>query len=161
MEAAGYADLLGAAARASANAYAPYSRFHVGAAVLSASGRVFAGCNVENASYGLTVCAERVAIWKAVSEGERELVALALSGPGGADGAAAAGGEARAGGNVSAGGAAASALAQIVPCGACLQVMAEFNPRMLVITAGGVFRLDELLPAPFSGRFAAGSNAGD
>lgn len=78
-------------------AYAPYSRYHVGAALLSTSGKIYTGCNVENASYGLTVCAERNAIFKAISEGEREFVALAV---------------------VTANGGS--------PCGACRQVIFEF-----------------------------------
>ncbi len=78
-------------------AYAPYSRYHVGAALLSTSGKMYTGCNVENASYGLTVCAERNAIFKAISEGEREFVALAV---------------------VTANGGS--------PCGACRQVIFEF-----------------------------------
>lgn len=79
------------------SAYAPYSNYSVGAAVLTPSGKIFAGCNVENASYGLTVCAERNAIFKAISEGEREFVAIAV---------------------VTANGGS--------PCGACRQVISEF-----------------------------------
>lgn len=78
-------------------AYAPYSTYHVGAALLSASGKIYTGCNVENASYGLAVCAERNAIFKAISEGERDFVALAV---------------------VTANGGS--------PCGACRQVIFEF-----------------------------------
>lgn len=94
------------AAEARRRAYIPYSHFAVGAALLTRSGKVYTGCNIENASYGLTVCAERVAIWKAVSEGEREFVALAV---------------------VTADG--------VSPCGACRQVMAEFAPEMPVLMA--------------------------
>lgn len=105
--------------------YSPYSNYPVGAALLTRSGRVITGCNIENASYGLTVCAERVAIWKAVSEGETEFVALAVvTGNGGS------------------------------PCGACRQVMAEFAPRMPVViadTTGGrrVTTVSDLLPDVF------------
>jgi cytidine deaminase len=105
--------------------YSPYSNYPVGAALLTRSGRVITGCNIENASYGLTVCAERVAIWKAVSEGETEFVALAVvTGNAGS------------------------------PCGACRQVMAEFAPRMPVViadTTGGrrVTTVSDLLPDVF------------
>lgn len=121
------------AAEARRRAYIPYSHFAVGAALLTRSGKVYTGCNIENASYGLTVCAERVAIWKAVSEGEREFVALAV---------------------VTADG--------VSPCGACRQVMAEFAPEMPVLIADpqgvrwtvtplellpGAFLPDDLRPA--------------
>jgi cytidine deaminase len=100
-------DLLDRAREVRANAYAPYSRFPVGAALLAPDGRVFTGCNVENASYGLTNCAERVAIGKAVSEGVQAFVAVAVTGP--EDTVAAA------------------------PCGACRQVLSEFGPDLPVI----------------------------
>ncbi|MGC9359985.1 MAG: cytidine deaminase [Anaerolineae bacterium] len=99
-------DLITAATRAREHAYAPYSRFAVGAAVLTGAGCVFTGCNIENASLGLTVCAERVAIWKAVSEGERALQALAIVTDVGA-----------------------------TPCGACRQVIAEFADDLDVLVA--------------------------
>ncbi len=73
-----YTDLVRAAQAARERAYAPYSRFQVGAAALSASGRVFPGCNIENAAYPATVCAERAALFSAYAAGEREIVALAL-----------------------------------------------------------------------------------
>jgi cytidine deaminase len=93
------------AERARKAAYAPYSRFKVGAALLTRSGRVVHGCNVENASFGLACCAERTAVFKAVSEGEREFTAVAVTaGPG--HGAA--------------------------PCGACRQVLHEFAPNLWV-----------------------------
>ena len=118
--------LIEAAIKARENAYAPYSGYHVGAAALGGSGRVYAGCNVENTSYGLTVCAERVAILKAISEGEKEIAALAVATEGGA-----------------------------TPCGACRQVLYEFGPtaRVLTTAADGTFKevgLDELLPDAFS-----------
>ena len=121
--------LIAAARQARQNAYAPYSGFAVGAALRTRSGRVFTGSNVENASYGLTICAERVAVTKAVSEGERDFEAIAVV----SEGAAA------------------------TPCGACRQVLAEFKPDLRVIVAdvdgseGGhrEFSLSELLPEAF------------
>ncbi|MBE0467259.1 MAG: cytidine deaminase [Candidatus Desulforudis sp.] len=110
------------------SAYAPYSGFRVGAALLTAGGRVFTGCNVENASYGLTVCAERVAVFSAVAGGAREFTALAVVGDG---------------------------EGYCCPCGACLQVLHEFGPqvRLLLADARGGFRVKtvaELLPGGFS-----------
>lgn len=108
-------------------AYAPYSRFHVGAAVLGGSGRVYAGANVENASYGLTICAERAAVARAVAEGERRLLACATTSSGRSS----------------------------VPCGACRQVLAEFLPPEgpVLYTVDGAPRratMAELLPAAFA-----------
>jgi len=97
--------LLATARQAQERAYAPYSRFPVGAAVLGEDGRVFAGCNVENASFGLTVCAERNALAAAVLAGARP-VAVAIVGN----------------------------HHDLLPCGACRQVLSEFNPTLLVIT---------------------------
>ena len=121
------ARLMAEAARARRNAYAPYSRFAVGAALLTAGGRVFHGCNVENASYGLTTCAERSAIFTAICEGERDFVAIAVT--------------AREGRGAP-------------PCGSCRQVLQEFGPDMLVYwrDAGGRIRsqrLKQLLPHAF------------
>ena len=110
------------------HAYAPASSFHVGAAVLADDGRVFAGCNVENASYGLTICAERAAVCAAVAAGVRVLRAVAV----------------------------ATDLAEPArPCGACRQVLAEFGRSLEVVMVGrgGVVRqtsLDQLLPDPFT-----------
>lgn len=136
--------LLARAAAAAERAYAPYSGFRVGAALLAHSGRVFEGGNVENASFGLGVCAERVAVFKAVSAGEREFSALAL--------AAAADRDRPGGGPVG-----APVDGSVFPCGACLQVMAEFNPDLEIIVrdAGGKplkQRLRSLLPQPFAFR---------
>ena len=118
-------ELLEAAIAARRNAHAPYSHFAVGAALRTGSGRILSGCNVENASFGLTVCAERVAVWKAVSEGERTFEAMAVVSESGA-----------------------------TPCGACRQVMSEFVADMPILIAdttgrGWVTSLKALLPHPF------------
>jgi cytidine deaminase len=115
------------AAEARELAYAPYSDFAVGAALRASDGRVFVGANVENASYGLTICAERAAVCRAVAEGARQYDAIAV---------------------------AADDIARTAsPCGACRQVLAEFAPTMVVIyrSAGEVVAepLDALLPASF------------
>ncbi len=115
------------AKKARAHAYAPYSGFAVGAAVLAADGRVFVGCNIENASYGLTNCAERTAIFSAVAAGARELRALAVV----ADGAL-----------------------PCSPCGACRQVIAEFAVERIILAnlkgSRRVVTKEELLPFAFS-----------
>ena len=121
------------AIRAREIAYAPYSKFRVGAALLTASGRVFRGCNIENISYSTTVCAERVAFFKAVSEGERCFLRLAV-----------------------AGGHGAKLDSTCTPCGVCRQVMAEFCPPdfpVLIVTGPDTFEsytLEQLLPQAFS-----------
>lgn len=119
--------LLARARWARRSAYAPYSRFLVGAAVLMSSGKVYTGCNVENASYGLTCCAERTALFKAVSAGERRLktIAVVLSAP-----------------------------SYGAPCGACRQVIYEFgnDAEILMGTLHGKWerrRIRDLLPLPF------------
>jgi len=115
------------AASARERAYAPHSHFAVGAAVLAKSGMVYAGCNVENASYGLTTCAERIAVFKAVSDGETELLAVAVV-----------------------------TETMSTPCGACRQVLAEFGdadmPIIVANTHGETrtYMLGELLPASFA-----------
>ena len=109
-------DLMAEAEKARKSSYSPYSKFAVGAALLTRSGRVFLGCNVENSSFGLACCAERTAVFKAVSEGEREFTAVAVT-AGKGHGAA--------------------------PCGACRQVLHEFSPGMWVYFRdgkGGVVR---------------------
>jgi len=120
-------ELLNAALSARERAYAPYSKFLVGAAVLAKSGKIYTGCNIENASYGLTVCAERNALFSAVGEGEREFTALCVVG---------------------------DTEAPISPCGACRQVMAEFKVPCIILAnlKGDVkeYTLEELLPYGFS-----------
>ena len=124
-------DQLVAAARAAREfAVAPYSGFKVGAALRSADGRVFGGCNVENASYGLTVCAERVALWKALSEGVREFSAIAVV---------------------------ADTDAPTPPCGPCRQLLWEYCGDIPVIMANlrtttATHQMKDLLPMPFDGR---------
>jgi cytidine deaminase len=122
-------DLQEIAAAARLRAYAPYSNFLVGAALLSASGRVFAGCNVENVSLGLTLCAERVCVGMALAGEERHFKTITIV---------------------------ADSRIPIVPCGACRQVLAEFAPDIQVVTwtLGGVmaeFMLSDLLPFPNQG----------
>jgi len=123
--------LLEAARRAVRNSYAPYSGFRVAAAVRTSSGRIYTGVNVENASLGLTVCAERVAIFKAVSEGERGVREVVVY--------------------------AADSEEPVPPCGACLQVIAEFAEGDVTITmvsaTGKTERatLSQLLPRAFRG----------
>jgi cytidine deaminase len=122
--------LMTAARRAANNAYAPYSCVRVGAAVLTGSDRVFVGCNVENASHGLTTCAERVAIQNAVAAGEKGMTAVAVFSPD---------------------------IKCITPCGACRQVMAEFSPDagLSVLLEGKkgteAIPLGKLLPRAFKG----------
>lgn len=118
-------ELIALAKKAREQAYAPYSQHAVGAALLTASGRVYSGCNVENASYGLTICAERTAAVTAACDGERDFVAIAVASEHG-----------------------------VTPCGACRQVLSEFGPdmRVLVAAADGShrdYRLSELLPDHF------------
>ncbi len=119
-------NLLNEAKIASQNAYAPYSKFNVGAALLTKDGKIYTGCNVENSSYGATICAERVAILKAVSEGERDFVAIAIC---------------------------CSEDRPAYPCGMCLQVMNEFMPSGIVYLCDskGIYEygLRELLPCGF------------
>lgn len=120
--------VLEAALAARNRAYAPYSHFAVGAAVQAKSGVIYSGCNVENASYGLTICAERTALVQAIAAGEREFSILAVM---------------------------ADTPQPVAPCGACRQVMAEFGVDTIVLAnlAGdvSVYRLEELLPAAFRG----------
>lgn len=108
-------------------AYVPYSGFKVGAAVLGKSGRIYGGCNIENASYGLSNCAERTAIFKAISEGEQQLTAIAVV---------------------------ADTPEPVSPCGACRQVIAEFGIQTIILAnltgKQQVVDLEELLPFHFA-----------
>lgn len=120
--------LLSAARAAAKKAYAPYSEFTVGAALMDENGVIYTGCNIENVSYGLTVCAERVALFNALSQGARRFIALALS-----------------------------AEEPVTPCGACRQVLAEFCDASLPIAltdhqGSGVrlTHLGALFPEPFA-----------
>jgi cytidine deaminase len=123
-----YARLLNKAKTARKNAYCPYSKFKVGAAVLAGRTKIYTGANVENASYGLSCCAERVAVFKAVADGHREITAVAVAGPG---------------------------ARPTAPCGACRQVIYEFGRNADVIMPGKnkafVKRISELMPEAFGG----------
>lgn len=108
-------------------AYAPFSQFKVGAALLCTDGSVYTGCNIENSTYGATNCAERTAIFKAVSEGRREFSAIAITSSGGE---------------------------LTFPCGICRQVLSEFSPEMRIILSDKddnikTFSLSELIPHSF------------
>ena len=119
--------LIAAALAARENAFAPYSKFRVGAAIEDSGGRIHTGCNVENATYGLTVCAERVAVFKAVSEGVRKFRRVAI---------------------------AADTDALTPPCGACRQILWEFcgDVEIVLVNPRGkteTYRLKDLFPKPF------------
>jgi cytidine deaminase len=120
-------DLIESAIQAREWAYAPYSHYAVGAALLTASGKVYEGVNIENAAFPTTMCAERVAIYKAVSEGEREFTAIAIATENGGS-----------------------------PCGSCRQVLAEFGLQTLIIVADVTGKIhlegtvEKLLPTAFT-----------
>jgi len=122
-------DLIKIASNVRKWAYVPYSKYQVGAAVLTGSGRIYDGVNIENAAFPVTVCAERTAVFKAVSNGERDFQAIAVVTKDGG-----------------------------MPCGSCRQVMAEFSPDMLVIVAdesGKIIaekKLSDLLPGMFTAK---------
>ncbi len=122
--------LVAAAREVRERAYAPYSRFPVGAALLCDDGSIVTGCNVENASYSLTSCAERNAVFNAIAQGKSRFLAIAISSDG----------------------------RLVPPCGACRQVLSEFNTEMSVILSNTsdvhrMYSLDELLPEPFTPDF--------
>jgi cytidine deaminase len=121
------AELVRRARAVMANAYAPYSKFHVGAALEAEDGSVHVGCNVENASYGLTICAERMAVGAAVAAGKRKLARLVV---------------------------ATAVEPPATPCGACRQLLAEFGLDLEIIAVGPAserrWRLRELLPEAFT-----------
>ena len=124
-------DLLAAALAARPHAHAPFSKFKVGAALEDESGRVYTGCNVENATYGLTICAERVAVFKALSEGARNFKRVAV---------------------------AADSEVPTPPCGACRQILWEFcgNVELILVNLEGkteTCRLKDLFPRPFDASF--------
>jgi len=119
-------DLVAAAREVMVRSYSPYSGYRVGAALLTADGTVVSGCNVESVSYGLSMCAERVAVGRAIAGGYREFRAIAVVTDGSED---------------------------VTPCGACRQVLAEFAPNLRVVLEGAgerrVRSLESLLPEPF------------
>jgi cytidine deaminase len=131
-----FQSLIDAAKEARLQSVAPFSNFKVGAAVRTNSGKVFTGCNVESASYGLTVCAERVAIWKALSEGERHFTQLAVV---------------------------ADTETLTPPCGTCRQIIWEFAKGADIVFANlkgesEIFHIADLLPRAFDARFLKGAS---
>lgn len=124
-----YAGLFNAAVRAADNSYSVYSGFSVGAALLTEDGELYTGCNIENASFSLTNCAERTAFFKAVSEGKSHFIAIAVAGSTDGDFSR-----------------------PCYPCGACLQVMSEFcGDDFAIILSDGAHKLSEFLPMRFKG----------
>lgn len=128
--------MIEAAKRARLQSVAPFSNFLVGAAVKAASGKVYTGCNIESASYGLTVCAERIAIWKALSEGERQFTELAIV---------------------------ADTETLTPPCGTCRQIIWEFARNATIVFANlngesDKFQIADLLPRAFDARFLKKKN---
>lgn len=124
-----YSNLMEKAVEVSRNAYVPYSKFSVGACVLSENNKIYTGCNFENGSYGLTICAERNAIGSMISDGEQKIKAIAVYSPD---------------------------MSNCTPCGACRQVIKEFQTQdgCDVIVKNGdelkIYKLDELLPESFT-----------
>ena len=131
--------LIEAATEARLQSVAPFSKFLVGAAVRTADGKVYVGCNIESASYGLTVCAERVAIWKALSEGERDFTELAVV---------------------------ADTETLTPPCGTCRQIIWEFCKHATIVLANlrgetEIVSIRDLLPRAFDARFLSGGPVHD
>lgn len=127
-----YSELIDAAKRAAERSYAPYSKFSVGAALMTKSGKIYIGCNVENSSFSVTNCAERTALFSAIADGEREFCAIAIVG--GKDG---------------------DLSNPCFPCGVCRQALSEFcdkDMRVLIASAGGYkeYTLGDLLPEIFN-----------
>ncbi len=125
-----YLNLIKAARLAMGNSYSPYSNFAVGAAILGSDGTIYKGCNVENAAYGATNCAERTALFTAIAHGAREFEAIAIVGSSGDF---------------------------TYPCGICRQVLAELMPKAKIIISNDeneykVYTLDEILPNSFTGK---------
>lgn len=136
MGATAFDSLIEAAQKARLQSVAPFSSFQVGAAVRTSSGKVYTGCNIESASYGLTVCAERVAIWKALSEGERNFTELAVV---------------------------ADTETLTPPCGTCRQIIWEFARGADIVFANlkgqsEIFHIGDLLPRAFDARFLKPTN---
>jgi cytidine deaminase len=123
--------LVDSAIQARQKAWAPFSKFKIGAAILTKDGKIYTGCNIESASYGLTVCAERVAIWKAISDGQKEFLGIAIV---------------------------ADTEDLTPPCGACRQIIWEFCNDIIVILANlqdqrRTFKASELLPNAFDSKY--------
>jgi cytidine deaminase len=123
-----YKGLIQAARKAKTHSHSPYSKFRVGAAVMTKSGKIYTGCNIENSSYSLTVCAERTALFKAVSEGEKKFLAMVIS---------------------------TDVNDFISPCGACRQVISDLAGDINIILTNGVgktkiMKMKDLLPHPFT-----------
>lgn len=121
-------ELLQLAIKAAGNSYSKFSKFRVGAALLTEEGKLFTGCNIENASYSLTMCAERTAVFKAVSEGCTKFSAIAVAGSADED-----------------------FDTPCIPCGACLQVLSQFcDDNFIVILSDGEHKLSDFLPIRFT-----------
>ncbi|MDE5771620.1 MAG: cytidine deaminase [Ruminococcus sp.] len=121
-------DFFGMAVKSAEKAYAPYSNFKVGAVLLTRDGQIFTGCNIENASYSMTMCAERIAVFKAVSSGFKDFKAIAVAGSSDGDFSK-----------------------PCIPCGACLQVLSEFcDDDFMIVLSDGVYKLSDFMPKKFS-----------